>query len=198
MILNYFRETHLKNCFGVLSTIATGIAIFCIASPTWSKTEVTKKVIGIFPDHCPSIMSELECGYFQSSKVSSVVSIIFGGVSSAMYFFPPYEFGKLRTFIAISGNLCQLVFGVLTIVFFYYFTIGYFEDDGINNEFNDVDPGDLTLRYCYYLWCGSCGLVFALVIAGYGLLYRKYLQDKKSELGLGSYSRLDSSAEHVQ
>lgn len=120
-------------------------------------------------------MSELECGYLQSAKISAVVAIIFGGISSAIYFFPPRMFAQLRTFIAVSGNLCQLVFGILTLVFFYYFSVDYFEDDGINNEYSE-DPGDLSLRYCYYLWCGSVSLTGAIVIIGYGMLYRRYLQ----------------------
>jgi hypothetical protein len=138
-------------------------------------------------------MRELECGYFQSSKVSSVVAVMFGGISSMMYFFPPHVFGRPITFIAVSGNLCQLIFGLLTIVFFYYFTIDYFEDDGINNEYNEIDPGDLSLLHCYYLWCGSCGLLFILVTAGYGLLYKNCFSDKKSDSGFGSYSRLETS-----
>ena len=121
---------------------------------------------------CNSDMSEMDCGYLESSQIASVVSIIFGGLSTIIYFLPPNLFATITTFFALLGSLFQSCFAIITCVLWRYFKVTYYTDDGINREYPSTDANDLSHGFAYYMWIVSSALLTTMTIVGFFLLYR--------------------------
>lgn len=129
--------------------------------------------------HCTSVMSQVECGYFHSMQVSSVLTILFGGVTTFVYVVPPRAFGTFPTFIAVTGNLFQMIFAIMTAVLFVYFKRNYYNDDGVNREYETPSSSDLSFGGAYWLWVTATVLTFPLVVGGYYHLYHDHNKSKK-------------------
>jgi hypothetical protein len=179
--------------FGILSALVTIIHIICIFLPYWMHID-SEEVIGIFHsvhEHSSSIyetncndnMGEMECGYLKSFQVAGVVSVIFGGITTLLYFFAPNYLNDLISFFAITGTLIQACFGLITFVLFYYFKTNYFDDDGVNQEYPTAGENDTHLMVGYYLWLTFNAITWMMVIAGYFLIYNGGYQ-KKGALNL--------------
>ena len=126
-------------------------------------------------------MSATECGYLQSAKISAVVTVILGGMTSNTYFYPPYSLVTYSMSLPLGGTFGQLVFGCLTVAFYCYFRSDYFVDDGINTEYPNEASGNIDISYCFYLWCIACGFLFMIVCSGGYLLYKKRQMNKQME-----------------
>uniref|UniRef100_A0A7S3M6K3 Uncharacterized protein n=1 Tax=Spumella elongata TaxID=89044 RepID=A0A7S3M6K3_9STRA len=132
--------------------------------------------------HCTSVMSQVECGYLHSLQVSAVLAILFGGVTSLFYLIPPRPFAAFPTFIAVTGNLCQMIFAIMTSVIFLYFKRNYYNDDGVNREYETPSSSSLSLDTSYWLWVTGTVLTFPLVVGGYYHLLHEHGQKKKALL----------------
>ncbi len=188
--------------FGIATAFATILSVIAIILPYWisikddghigvyeSQSEHGK---GLFSTECDSEMSQIECGYLGSAKISSVVSIMFGGIATIVYFLPPGVFTKLPAFVAVSGSLGQFIFGLITIVLFVYFKRDYFTDDGVNREYPSPDKDDLSFQVGFYLWIVATFISFVLVAWGYMILSKTGCIDKSRSLSntaspLGDY-----------
>lgn len=178
-------DKHSLAIYGSVSGLTTVMYIVAISMYYWLNIKDTTD-IGAFNSsnegaqgymtHCTSVMSQLECGYFHSFQVAAVVAILFGGVTTMVYFFPPRQFSTFPTFLAVTGNVCQMVFGIIATVLFLYFKRNYYNDDGVNREYETPSSGDLSLSGCYWLWVSATILIFPLVCGGY---YHLYHEDKQ-------------------
>ena len=177
--------------YSLVTALATIFMIVAISTYYWMNIKDTTDV-GAFNSsnegakgymtHCTSVMSEVECGYLHSLQVSSVISILFGGVTAIFYNIPPRPFGTFPTFIAVTGNLFQMMFAIMTAVIFLYFKRNYFNDDGVNREYDTPSSGDLSLDTSYWLWVTGTVLTFPLVVGGYYHLWHEHNQKKKALL----------------
>lgn len=166
--------------FGAATAFATLLSIISIILPYWMKIESDGHIgvyesqsengKSLFSTECDSNMSQIECGYLGSAKISSVVSIIFGGLATVVYYLPPKVFTSLPAFLAVSGSLGQFIFGLITIVLFAYFKRDYFTDDGINREYPSPDADDLSFQVGFYLWMVATIISFIVVSLGYAIL----------------------------
>ncbi len=174
--------------FGVASVFSTVLSIVAIILPYWMKIR-SEGHIGVyesqdqnsnslFATNCDSQMSQIECGYLGSAKISAVVSVLFGCIASFVYFMPPKVFASLPAFIAVSGSLGQMIFGIITVILFFYFKRDYFTDDGVNREYESTDKNDLSFDFGYYLWVAATFISMMVVGLGYILLSKTGCIDK--------------------
>ena len=130
--------------------------------------------------HCTSVMSQMECGYFHSMQVSAVLTILFGGVTAFLYVVPPRAFATFPTFISVTGNLFQRVFGIMTCVIFLYFKRNYYKDDGVNREYETPSASSLSLGAAYWLWVAATIITFPIVVGGYYHLLHEHKMSKRA------------------
>eukprot|EP01040_Poterioochromonas_malhamensis_P013233 gene13232-14530_t len=167
---------------GFVTGIVTLMEVACIFLPYWMRID-TKVTIGLFHSvnsgssslyetNCTDDMGELECSYVHSFQIAAVIAVLFGALSSLLYFVAPSYNSDLVSFFAVSGTLLQSIFGLIVFVLFLYFKKGYWDDDGINQEYDDVPGEDEThLLYGYWLWTSFNILNWLTVFGGYYLLY---------------------------
>jgi hypothetical protein len=173
--------------YSIASGIITLMFIISVGTFSWMNIRSTTDV-GAFNSvnsgsnhaymtHCTSVMSQMECGILHSFQVSAVLTIIFGGVNTLLYLIPPRAFATFPTFVAVSGNCCQLMFAIISSVLFLYFKREYYTDDGVNREYDDIpDANDLSFRWSYFLWIVATCLTLPLVVGGYYELYDAHLK----------------------
>lgn len=177
--------------YSLVTALSTLFMIVAISTYYWMNIKDTTDV-GAFNSsnegakgymtHCTSVMSEVECGYLHSLQVSSVISILFGGVTAFLYVIPPRSFSTFPTFIAVTGNLFQMIFSIMTAVIFLYFKRNYYNDDGANREYDSPSSSSLSLDTSYWLWVTGTVLTFPLVVGGYYHLLHEHKQSKKALL----------------
>ena len=180
-------KVHLTQ-FGAASIIATALSIAAIAMPYWMNIQGDKSVglyqsqnhgsAQLFNTECHGTMSEIECGILDATKISGVVSIMFGGIASFIYFLPPKVFASLPAFMAVSGSLGQLIFGIMTFVLWVYFKRDYFTDDGINQEYPTFGADDLSYSFAFWMWVAATILSFLIVSSGYFILAKTGCMEK--------------------
>lgn len=171
-----------------VTALSTAISIVAIATYYWMHIEDTTD-IGAFNSsnegaqgymtHCTSVMSQMECGYLRSMQVSSVLTILFGGVTTFLYLVPPRAFATFPTFLSVTGNLFQMCFGIMTAIIFLYFKRNYYNDDGVNREYDGPSSSSLSLDWSYWLWVTSTVLTFPLVVGGYYHLFHEHKVAKR-------------------
>lgn len=184
-------DKHSLSVYAGVTLLSTFMSIAAISMYYWLHIDGTTDM-GMFNSSnegakgytakCTSEMSELECGYFHSMRVSSVLTILFGGVTAFLYVFPPRAFGTFPTFIAVTGNLFQMIFAIMTCVIFLYFKRNYYNDDGVNREFESPSSSSLSIGAAYWLWVAATILLFPIVTGGYYHLYVEHNRAKKSLL----------------
>jgi hypothetical protein len=184
-------DKHTLFTYAGVTMVSTLMCVVAISMYYWLHIDGTSD-IGAFNSsnqgakgymtHCTSVMSQVECGYFHSMQVSSVLTILFGGVTAFLYVFPPRTFGTFPTFIAVTGNLFQMVFAIMTSVLFLYFKRNYYNDDGVNREYETPSSSSLHLGAAYWLWVAATILVFPIVAGGYYHLYYEHNKAKKGVL----------------
>ena len=183
-----YNSPKLLLSFGIFSGLITVIQIVCIFLPYWMHIDSTRW-IGVFHSinengdkfvetGCTDSMGELECSYLKSFQISAVVSVMFGGVTTLLYFFSPNYLNDMISFFAITGTLIQASFGLITFVLFYYFEQSYFDDDGINQEYPGVGADETNLAVGWYLWLSFNSVSWIMVFAGYFLIYKGGSQKK--------------------
>ncbi|KAJ1438870.1 hypothetical protein B484DRAFT_444289 [Ochromonadaceae sp. CCMP2298] len=175
-------ESEKLTLYATGSALTVALNIIAVSTVWWMHVKGTGD-IGAFttqdnggnPYHtvCPSMMSELVCGYLKSVQVSAVVTVIFGIVATMLYLVPFRAFSSYQTFVAVSGNACQLTFAIMTAVLFLYFKNQYYDDDGINREYPAPDADSLTYDTSYYIWCGSALITTVVVGLGYFELFQR-------------------------
>ncbi len=62
-----------------------------------------------------------------------------------------------------------MIFGIITVILFYYFKRDYFTDDGINREYPSPDSNDLSFDFAYYLWVAATFI--SMIVVGLGYLF---------------------------
>ena len=137
-------------------------------------------------------MSESECGFLHASEISGVVTILFAGATCAAFFGRSSYLPKRSLMLALNCTTSQVIFGVLTLTFFYYYKVNYYTDYGVNQEYPDEMPGPLALRFCYFLWCVSVGLAFSVACLGYSVKYARRFSLTKDDVDQSAYSLVDS------
>jgi len=180
-------KVHLTQ-FGVASIISTMLSIAAIAMPYWMNIKGDKSV-GVYQSQshgsaqmfgtvCDGNFSEIECGILDATKISAVVSIMFGGIASFIYFLPPKIFASLPAFMAISGSCGQLIFSIMTFSLFIYFKQDYFTDDGVNHEYPTFDASDLSYSFAFWIWVTGSIVSFLIVSLGYFVLAKTGCMEK--------------------
>jgi hypothetical protein len=174
--------------FGCLSVAVVIAHVICLFLPYWMHVS-NDLTIGIFhtihdgddkiiETGCNDNMGELECGYVKSFQIASVISVIFGGLTTILYFLSPNYLNDLIAFFAVTGTLFQSVFGLMTFVLFYYFKVNYFDDDGVNQEYPSVDEDNVQMLVGWYLWIAFNGVSWFMTGFGYYSLYLSGYQKK--------------------
>jgi hypothetical protein len=175
-------ESEKLTLYATSSALTTALNIIAVSTVWWMHVKGTGDV-GAFTTQdnggkahntvCSSMMSELVCGYLKSVQISAVVTIIFGFLATMLYLVPFRAFSSYQTFVAVSGNACQLSFAIMTAVLFLYFKSEYYGDDGVNREYPSPDADSLTYDTSYYIWCGSVLLTTLVVGLGYFELFQR-------------------------
>ena len=120
-------DKHMLMMYAGVTGLTTAMCIASVSMYFWMNIKDTTD-IGAFNSsnegskgymtHCTSVMSEVECGYLHSLQISAVLTILFGGVTAFFYIIPPRAFNTFPTFIAVTGNLFQMIFAIMTSVIF--------------------------------------------------------------------------------
>ncbi len=186
-----FLDKHKLQLYSLVTALATTFCIAAISTYYWMNIKDTTD-LGAFNSsnegaksymtHCTSVMSQMECGYLHSLQVSAVISILFGGVTALVYLIPPRAFATFPTFIAVTGNLFQMIFGIMTAVIFLFFKRNYYNDDGVNREYETPSSSYLSLDTSYWLWITGTVLTFPLVVGGYYHLLHEHKKGKRALL----------------
>ena len=170
----------LKKYYGYGTAVLTVVFCISVGMPYW--IHVTGgKTIGMFASSsegtdatfktvCSDEFSEMECGYLHSSRISAVLSIIFGGIATGVYLLPPAVFSALPTFLALSASCFQMIFSIIAAVLWYYFKNKYYDDDGVNREYYTPEAGDLTFDAAFYLWVIGSIASTLMTFSGFYLL----------------------------
>ena len=132
-----------------------------------------------FETSCNSdTMSEAECGYLAAAQICGVLTILFGIFSAIIYFLPPKTFSALPSFLANCGVVAQVSFSLMTIVLFYYFRTGYYDDDGVNREYASPDSDSIMFDTMFYLWIAGTVISFIMALSGYFLIHTTAYNNK--------------------
>eukprot|EP00602_Paraphysomonas_sp_CaronLab_P003939 CAMPEP_0185017746 /NCGR_PEP_ID=MMETSP1103-20130426/659_1 /TAXON_ID=36769 /ORGANISM="Paraphysomonas bandaiensis, Strain Caron Lab Isolate" /LENGTH=175 /DNA_ID=CAMNT_0027547313 /DNA_START=151 /DNA_END=678 /DNA_ORIENTATION=+ len=109
---------------------------------------------------CHSDMTDIQCGYLNSSKASAVISIIFGTGVCAMYLMTCGSpgFGFFSFAMGLTG-LIQSTFGLMCLVIFSYFKRSYLTS---NDDMNVEYPNDPEVDYAWAFY-----IVIASVVISY-------------------------------
>lgn len=180
-------KVHLTQ-FGVASILSTLLSIAAISMPYWMNITGEQNIglyqsqhhgsANTFTTECHGTMSEMQCGILDAGKISGVVSIMFGGIASIIYFLPPKVFASLPAFMAVSGSLGQLIFGIMTFVLWVFFKRDYFTDDGVNQEYPLAGADDLSFAFAFWMWVAATIVSFLTVTLGYFILAKTGCMEK--------------------
>ena len=126
--------------FGVASVVALFCQVVAVSTFWWIGVRDDHGYIGAFRSshdgkdsyqtYCTTNMTEIECGYMAATQICVIVSVLFGGISSFLYFAPYTPFSSMPTFLAVSGSFLAMLFSLMGIVIFTYFKKHYYDDDG--------------------------------------------------------------------
>jgi len=191
-IINQFAVKN--NLYGASSALTTVINVVAVSTYYWIHDQ--NENIGLFlkksnggqiaVTDCASFMSTTECGYLSSTKIASIITILFGGFTTIFYSLPympiqPFFTTNILSIITLSGSLFQATFGMLTCILFIFLKADYYSDDGINREDDETaDAGGLTLYVSFILWCISTALAIIATIFSYYHVQKKYTMLSKS------------------
>lgn len=132
----------------------------------------------VYQTYCKDHMTKMECGYLFAMQVSAIVAILFGGLATALFCIPKLPLNSLASFLAALSCLLQLVFGIMMIVIFGYFKRHYYDDDGVNREYESSDSDSLYYTTCFYLWIASVCCNFVVTMTAFLALYKKGFEKK--------------------
>ena len=180
-LINYLKNK--PQVYGLSTACLVGMNIICLSLPYWMSIHGHRN-IGLyqsaphgsqsyFDTSCNSdTMSETECGYLAAAQICGVLTVLFGAFSAIIYFLPPKTFSALPTFLATTGLVAQVTFSLMTVVIFYYFRTGYYDDDGVNREYPSPDSDSIMLDVMFYLWIASTVISILLATSGYYLIHK--------------------------
>ena len=185
-IINQFAVKN--NLYGASSALTTIINMVAVSTFYWIHDQdeniglFLKKTNGgnIAVTDCASFMSATECVYLSSTKIASIITILFGGFNTIFYCLPylpiqPFFTSSILSIITLSGSLFQATFGLLTCILFIFLKADYYSDDGINREDDKTaDAGGLMLYVSFILWCISTALATVVTIFSYYHVQKKY------------------------
>lgn len=191
-IINQFAVKN--NLYGASSALTTIINVVAVSTIYWIHDQ--NENIGLFlkksnegniaVTDCASFMSTTECGYLSSTKIASIITILFGGFNTIFYCLPylpiqPFFTSNILSIITLSGSLFQATFGLLTCILFIFLKADYYSDDGINREDDETaDAGGLMLYISFILWCTSTALATVVTVFSYYHVQKKYNMLSKS------------------
>lgn len=177
-----------NNLYGASAALTTIINVVAVSTFYWIHDQ--NENIGLFlkksnggniaVTDCASFMSTTECGYLSSTKIASIITILFGGFNTIFYCLPylpiqPFFTSSILSIITLSGGLFQAMFGLITCILFIFLKADYYSDDGINREDDETaDAGGLMLYVSFILWCISTAIALVVTIFNYYFVQKKY------------------------
>lgn len=173
---------NLKKAYGYTSLVLFFWCAIVVGIPYWIHVKGGKNIglfassgandDGTYKTECTPDLSEMECGTLQSAKISAVISIIFGGFATITYLLPPPLFASLPTFIALVMSCLQMIFSIMSGVLWYYFKNRYYDDDGINREYDTEGASDMTFDAAFYMWIIGSFASIVITFSGFYALFK--------------------------
>ncbi len=177
-----YNSPKILMTFGLLSAFITFVQILLIFLPYWMHID-SVSTVGLFhtvsdghkevyETSCNENMGELECGYLKAFQVASVVTVMFGGFTTILYFLSPNYLNDMISFLSITGTAIQAAFGLMTYVLFLYFQENYYDDDGVNQEQPVTSTPDVHLMAPFYIWLSVNSIQWIMTFVGFYLIYQ--------------------------
>ena len=169
--LDLKERKQLSIIFGGIAALSILFTIICLSVDGWVKTTAdgeSTKYSGIFVEDgsymflCTGDMTVAECGYLQASKISGIVSLLFGSlalfvVGRYVIFTEGYLTSLGATLVSILGYF-QTLFGLICVVYYSYLKNSFFEYDDLNVEYADNKKS--TYDWAFQLMCTVVAITF--------------------------------------